>query len=79
MNKVFAVTIDIYDMEWGYTHCECCGPDPYYEFQGCVIDSLHLTKESAEAAARKIVIEEELRGIECDSAHVTVFGMEVEQ
>lgn len=79
MNSVYAVRIDMYYMVMGDTYCECCGPETDFEFQGHVIDSLHLSKEDAEEVAKGLEIEVELTGIEYDFAQVSVVGMEVNQ
>lgn len=79
MNKVHAVRIDIYYMVMGETYCDCCGPEPDYEFQGYVIESLHSAKEDAEEAAKKVDIEVELTGMEYEFAQVSVVEMEVNQ
>ena len=79
MNKVYAVRIDMHYMVMGDTYCECCGPETDLEFQGYVIDSLHLSKEDAEEVSKGLEIEVELVGIEYDFAQVSVVEMEVNQ
>ena len=79
LSKVYAVVINMYYMEMGETYCDCCGPELELEFQGYVVHSLHMSKENAEKKSKEIVFEEELRGIEYDSAKVYVEEMEVSQ
>lgn len=79
MNKVYAVRIDMYYTVMGDTYCECCGPETDFEFQGYVIESLHLSKENAEEVSKGIDTEVELQGIEYDFAQVSVAEMEVNQ
>lgn len=44
---VYVLVVDLIEYEMGETYCDCCGPETVVNTVESIVDSVHLSRESA--------------------------------